>query len=144
MTNASGRVDPEPQVDPIRLVAELWRRLPPVADEPFGDADGRVATLRRTLDTLASRAARLVVTGPVADRAAARLLADTARALHDALAASLAAAGWVDRLRFARMERWLAARAEADPDAEPAASLCLWVIEHLELAVALPRRSPPA
>jgi hypothetical protein len=31
------------------------------------------------------------------------------------------------------MEQWLAARAAEDPDAGPAADLCLWVLEHLEV-----------
>ena len=34
--------------------------------------------------------------------------------------------------RLARMEEWLSARAAADPTAEPAANLCLWIVNQLE------------
>ena len=138
------------------LVAELWRRQPPVAHELGGDApDACVTSLRETLATLAADAASLAGDRRRTDHSGARLLAETARAIHDALGATLSAGPsgsrldavtpWADRLRFARMERWLAARAEDDPSAEPSASLCLWVIEHLETSVPLPRRIiPPA
>jgi len=113
-----------------------------------------VSALRETLATVAADAASIADDRRRTDRAGARLLAETARAIHAALGATLSArlsaarpdavTPWADRLRFARMERWLAARAEDDPSAEPSASLCLWVIEHLEMSVPLPRRIPPA
>ena len=145
---------------PMALVSELWYRWPPVpADAIGGDSERPVAALQRTLVAVALEATRLAHDGSPDDRSAARLLSETAGAVHDALGHSLpgssrstSAAGgraedvtpWKDRLRLARMERWLAARAEDHTDADPAASLCLWVIEHLEMAVPLPRRIPPA
>ncbi|AHG92241.1 hypothetical protein J421_4706 (plasmid) [Gemmatirosa kalamazoonensis] len=134
---------------PARLVAELWRRLPPgadtLSDSGGGGSEQCVAELRRSLAAAATEAKRMTLDGPPLERSAARLLAETAQAVHDALGASHAdgVTPWMDRLRFARMERWLAARADDDVDAEPAASLCLWVIEHLEMAVPLPRRIVP-
>jgi hypothetical protein len=144
-----------PGQDAQDLVAELWRRQPPVAHELAGDEpEACVSALRETLATLAADAASIAGDRRRTDRVGARLLAETARAIHDALGATLSArpsaarldavTPWADRLRFARMERWLAARAEDDPSAEPSASLCLWVIEHLETSVPLPRRIPPA
>jgi hypothetical protein len=143
-----------PGQDAQDLVAELWRRQPPVAHELAGEEpEACLAGLRDTLATVAADAASLARDRRRADQAGAHLLAETARAIHDALGATLSAwsgaprldavTPWADRLRFARMERWLAARAEDDPSAEPSASLCLWVIEHLETSVPLPRRIPP-
>jgi hypothetical protein len=133
-------------VAPLPLVAEIWQRQPPVTDVGIVDGpEACVAGIRRTLAAVAARAASIATAGPRDDLAAATLLRETACAMHDALGAENVGGvtPWVDRIRFARMERWLAARAETDPDAEPAASLCLWVIEHLEMAVPLPRRILP-
>jgi hypothetical protein len=91
------------------------------------------------------------------DRRAVLLLAETARALHALVSApgarpgdgpdverpARAPAGGArgrggDRrpsaavVRVARMEQWLTARAEHDHAAQPAADLCLWVLEHLD------------
>jgi hypothetical protein len=96
-----------------------------------------------------------------ADRRAVLLLAETARALHALVSGLLSGPGALpsdvpdaerparapatsarrgagDRrpsaavVRVTRMEHWLTARAEHDPAAQPAADLCLWVLEHLD------------
>jgi hypothetical protein len=111
--------------------------------------------VRAALAGLAARAERAAARGAPAERPAACLLAETARAIdaalatvapgepagpdpapHPALGPGRGGAGGALasplRLRLARMERWLAARAAADPGAEASANLCLWVLEHLE------------
>ena len=150
MTNPTDAASHRPD-DPVALVARLWQQQPLTAHDALGDgAEARVAGIRDALAALASEATRIADEGASDDRVAARLLAETARAMHAALATSLSRATqrpglagatrtdsltpWVDRLRFARMERWLASRAEDDADVEPSASLCLWVTEHLEMA----------
>jgi hypothetical protein len=99
------------------------------------------------LGALSTRAELAAVASPTgADRAAVLLFAETARALHalltDAPASAPAPAhpglrGGERRanaavVRVARMEQWLSARAEHDHAAQPAADLCLWVLEHLD------------
>lgn len=129
------------------LVATLWRaaRLgigvidrPPLDAEPPDAAVDLPATIRR----IATDAEMLVGHAPVAERPAALLLAETARAVHQVLGARLpnrdGAVGGGGALasaacqRLARMEQWLAARATTDPDAAPSADLCLWVLDRLE------------
>lgn len=130
------------------LVAELWRREPPDmwTRGRRGGAGG--AGLREALARLTEDADRLADEAPAAERPGVRLLGETARAVHAVLqahgAASAAAAAPTPdpgaggtlaspaRLRLARMERWLATRAAADPSAEASVNLCLWVLEHLE------------
>ena len=132
---------------PMALVDELWHRWHPIAADAGGDSvPWRVAGLQRSLAAVAAAATRLTLDGAPGDRGAARLLGDTAQTVHDVLGRQSAdeVTPWKDRLRLARLERWLAARAETDADAKSAASLCLWVIEHLEMSVPLPRRIPPA
>ncbi len=124
------------------LVAGLWRAGPaaPWTSDPHNGLPA--PDLCALLDRCAADAERLATRAPAAERAAAHLLAETARAACAALGGcpgppsrrtgdegvlpSLA------RRRLARMERWLADRAAADPAAEPAANLCLWVLDCLE------------
>jgi hypothetical protein len=99
---------------------------------------GTRAALAAPLARAAERAEWLAARGPAAGRDAARLLAETARAvgaaLHAERPAPTSAGGLASpvRLRLTRMERWLAGRAAADPAAAASADLCLWVLEHLE------------
>jgi hypothetical protein len=153
------------------LVATLWRTAPPemwaLERRLPAVADGVHVALARV-----ARDAEHVAAGAAAEpeRAAARLLAETAWAILAALGdrvgalvagavagpvpgpvsgpvsgpvpgpAATAGAGLASpvRLRLARMERWLAARAAGDPAAGPAADLCLWVVEQLEVEAPRP------
>jgi hypothetical protein len=136
--------------DAAGLVATLWRDAPPVLVPPAGGRGEPAASSARLLAALTqiADAAGTEIRdegGPGAGAPrAAMLLADTARAvvavLADPVPAPLPAArtpagglASPTRLRLARMEQWLAARAAEDPDAGPAADLCLWVLEHLEV-----------
>ena len=124
------------------LVATLWRDACTalrVADaRPFADA----TDLRGTLERMSTDAELLAIRAPDAERPAARLLAETARAAYtvlDAPSSSPSTAVREDgmlassvRRRLARMEHWLSARSATDANAEPAANLCLWVLERLE------------
>ncbi len=141
---ARGTRAPEPPPQSAAdLVTALWRVAPPevwalgwrAAEDGVHGALARVAA---DAEQLAERAAA------PGERGAARLLAETARAVHSALRDPSAApvtgplptagGGLASpvRLRLARMERWLAARAATEPEAAPSADLCLWVVEHLE------------
>jgi hypothetical protein len=142
------------RLDAGALVAALWRAHPPdvwASGRPWHLGDGRGL---QVLTQLAERAERLAARGGDT-RAAARLLAETARAIAAVLARDPAADGPAARAntpadaaptgtasggalasparrRLVRMERWLAARAAGDPAAVSAADLCLWAVEHLE------------
>lgn len=135
-----------------RATAARWEPGRPAAST--GEPHDVLRAALRALTTRADALAGGVPDGP----RSARLLAETARAI-DAVVYAPAPAGtpaapvhpFLERpdglapaahLRLARMERWLAARAAADPDAEPAADLCLLVLERLE-ADASPDPGPP-
>ncbi len=135
---------PEPPPESAAdLVAALWRVAPPEVwalgwRATEDGVHGALARVAADAEQLAERAAA------PGERGAARLLAETARAVHSALRDPSAApvtgplptagGGLASpvRLRLARMERWLAARAATEPEAAPSADLCLWVVEHLE------------
>ena len=127
--------------DPDAVVGALWRLAPP------GTAESDRSLMLRGL------AARLAEVADAARRSAAdatpdaargmQLLADTAEVLRAALAhpesdrwqpPPVPELPWPARLRLARLERWLAARAAHEPGAMAAADLCLWLSEHLEAA----------
>ena len=124
------------------VVAELWRVAcpgpQPLAAEPGAAAVDLAAAIRR----VAAEAEQLAVHAPVAERAAARLLTETAQAVQRALGGhAMDGGGTIGeggtlpspvRRQLARLERWLATRATADPDAAASADLCLWVLGHLE------------
>lgn len=137
------------------LVAALWHLQPPDAwavSRPVDAEAGLRATLLRLAETADGIGSGIsMVASEAAACATAQLLADTARAVVATVVdqpaparlpsdttpvAGTLVAGWAlaspDRQRLARLERWLAARAAVDPIAEPAADLCLWVLEHLE------------
>jgi hypothetical protein len=145
MTDAAGPTVPMAAA----LVAELWRTCSPHAAAVDRELAESPAGLCARLAAVAGRAESLPVNAATSERAALSLLVATARAIHryleqhpdearpvsDAAPHAPDAGGrtpWVERLRLARMERWLATRADADPVAGPAADLCLWVVEHLE------------
>ncbi len=124
------------------LVAALWRAgsaAPSTPDPLVGPAAPDLCTL---LGRCAADAEWLATSAPAAERAAARLVAETARAACAAVGgrgeppsgqtANASVLPSLVRRRLARMERWLADRAAADPAAEPAANLCLWVLDCLE------------
>jgi hypothetical protein len=98
------------------------------------------AAVRQVLSDVSVRA-ELAAIGLIADgdRRTVAMLAETARALHTILSdARPGVPLGGERLpaalvRVARMEQWLTTRAQDDPAAEPAADLCLWVLEHCEL-----------
>jgi hypothetical protein len=119
---------------------------------PFDGGRRDAAAVRQVLSDVSVRA-ELAAVGLVAgeDRRAVAMLAETARALHGLLGdarpgapaspAPARPAGGVPRggerlpaalVRVARMEQWLTTRAHEDAAAEPAADLCLWVLEHCE------------
>ncbi len=138
--------DPGPE-SAAHIVADLWRQDGPDAHAGQRPIGAVVHTVAATLAAVAADAERLDAHGAADERAAARLLAGTARALRDALDRSAAEAAareapfeapgepsWPVRLRLGRMERWLAGRAATDPGAAPAADLCFWVLEHLDAA----------
>ncbi len=124
------------------LVAALWCGASPAAwaseEHPFTAA----ADVRAALGRMSTDAEVLAIRAPAAERPSARLLAETARAAHAALDTSLPSLGGAIsgsgtlpssvRLRLARMEQWLSIRATTDPNAEPSANLCLWVLDQLE------------
>jgi hypothetical protein len=128
------------------LVATLWRGEPPSMSAAGPAAAERRGGLLAALARLAARADGLARRAPAAERPALQLLVETARAIGAVLGTTdsvpapapraVADAGGAlaspARLRLARMERWLAARAASDLGAEPAADLCLWALEHLE------------
>jgi hypothetical protein len=125
---------------------------------PFDGVRRDAAAVRQVLSDVSVRA-KLAAIGLVAcaDRRAVAMLAATARALYGllgdvrgdarALPAPPRLAGGVSRggeagagerlpvalVRVARMGKWLTARAHEDAVEEPAADLCLWVLEHCEL-----------
>ncbi len=104
--------------------------------------DAVLRELASHLANVAGTARRLESTTEVPDaRRAATLLAETAEVLHAAIAdpraehwhrAARPELPWPLRLRLARLERWLTARAAAEAEATAAADLCLWLAEHLE------------
>jgi hypothetical protein len=133
---------------PADLVAELWRTMPPaMSPTPLGAPSGVAvaAALATALDRLAARAAALAERGGAGGEEA-RLLAETAGVMGAALRAWEAdappavarepgAGGALAsplRLRLARMQRWLDARAAVDARAASAADLSLWTVEQLE------------
>ncbi|HEY0778912.1 MAG TPA: hypothetical protein VGD56_13160 [Gemmatirosa sp.] len=133
---------PEEPRTAAALVATLWRAAwpgrAPLEAEPITAAVDLPTAIRR----VAGDAETLAVTASAAEQRAAHLLAETARAVYDTLAGRLSSPDGVvsgggalassARRRIARMEQWLAARTATDPDAEPSADLCLWVLDHLE------------
>ena len=142
------------------MIAALWRAEPPRLDDAALRAAARRPRGRRrdrgaaeaavgepvvaTLSRVALQAEMRAVDHVGDVREGAVLLADTARALHALLARTSDARLARDedeegdcrpddaRLRVARMERWLSARAQTESYAQPAADLCLWALEHLE------------
>ena len=120
------------------LVAALWRTGP----ASMWRSTPTATDLRASLDRCVANADRLAGSGPLTAQPAARLLADTGRALLATLGASSHVTdGAPDEAsvlpssafrRIARMEQWLSARAVTDPTVEPAANLCLWVLEYVE------------
>jgi hypothetical protein len=132
---------PGDATDAAAIVGALWRLAPPgVAD---ADHQHLLRTLAAHLEHVAEAARRLDAgVGQDAARGLG-LLADTADVLRAALADPQAdrwqppptpELPWPARLRLARLERWLAARATHEPGAMAAADLCLWLAEHLEAA----------
>ena len=125
------------------LVAALWRDVCAVRRATDGHPSAAAIDVRVALGRLATDAELLAIRAHEIERPAAHLLAVTARAAHAALDTppSAASAGASDPdgtlpsavlRRLARMEQWLSARAAADPTAEPAANLCLWIVDQLE------------
>ena len=121
------------------VVAALWRAAPP----GVGDADHGhlLRTLTAHLEALTESARQRIAGATPEDARNLRLLADTADVLRAALAdphterwqpPPVPELPWPARLRLARLERWLAARATHEPGAMAAADLCLWLAEHLE------------
>jgi hypothetical protein len=127
--------------EPDAVVGALWRLAPPGATE--SDRSHMLRTLAARLDEVAEVARRLVADATPEGARGMRLLADTAEVLRAALAHPEAdrwqpppvpELPWPARLRLARLERWLAARAAHEPGAMASADLCLWLAEHLEAA----------
>jgi hypothetical protein len=145
--------DRHPRTGAEELVGELWAAEPrglletarasaAVVGVPDREPCVAGAPLRALLATLARVLAEAEVralSAPPAERPALALLAATARSLHQLLAGAPAGsprhgdARVTDaHLRVARMERWLAERAEHEPGARAAADAALWVLEQLE------------
>jgi hypothetical protein len=127
--------------DAPAIVGALWRLAPPGA--PDADHQHLRRTLAAHLEDVAESARRLDADGGSDAARGLRLLADTADVLRAALVHPHAdrwqlpptpELPWPARLRLARLERWLAARATHEPGAMAAADLCLWLAEHLEAA----------
>ena len=127
--------------DPDAVVGALWRLAPPGISE--SDRSEMLRTLATRLDHVADAARRLAADVAPDGARGMLLLADTADVLRAALAHPEAdrwqpppvpELPWPARLRLARLERWLAARAADEPGAMAAADLCLWLAEHLEAA----------
>lgn len=125
------------------LVAALWREASPNlqatdAQQPSTD----VVDLRAVLARVSTDAEVFAVRAGDAERPTVHLLAQTARAAYAALdgpsasrSGAITGSGTLPsaaRLRLARMEQWLSARAATDSNAEPSANLCLWILDHLE------------
>lgn len=117
------------------LVTQLWRELPPLGTGgAWTEARPSLAVLQRALAGLSVRAEALAASAPGVAPDAGALLGQTARSLH-AMFDLVAVGGSHDvLLRVARLERWLALRAQQEPAAECAADLAMWVLEHLERA----------
>ncbi|GJG89082.1 hypothetical protein tb265_42630 [Gemmatimonadetes bacterium T265] len=149
MTREAGtppRDDPPAESGPpgtaAGLVASLWRTAPPSMWAPERGAAAPAVELSAVIARLAADAERLLREAEAEERPAVALLAETARAVCTALGTQPptpdraggegTALPSSARLRLARMEQWLAARAAADPCAEPSANLCLWVLDQSE------------
>jgi hypothetical protein len=115
------------------LVAQLWRELPPPATGGAReDAPASAADVQRVLAELSVRADTLAVLAPGGAPDERALLGQAARSLH-AMLDLVAVGGRHDGvLRVARLERWLALRAQQEPAAQCAADLAMWVLEHIE------------
>ncbi len=122
------------------LVAALWRAGPAMSWSPAPHP--AAIDVRVILDGCTAHATWLALHAPPAERPAAALLAETSRTIRETLTRPAPATERRPRgdsvlsspacRRLARMEQWLAARAAIDPAAEPAANLCLWVLDHVE------------
>jgi hypothetical protein len=123
------------------MVAALWRAAPPGAAD--ADHPHMLRTLTAHLERVAESARRQAGSTAHDDAHGMLLLADTADVLRAALAdphtdrwqpPPVPELPWPARLRLARLEHWLVARAPLEPGAMAAADLCLWLAEHLEAA----------
>jgi hypothetical protein len=113
------------------LVTALWRDCPP-ADGSGGAGPRPGVDLQGALASLSVHAEALAVLAPGAAPDEAALLAQTARSLHAMLDLLTVGGGHDVLMRVARLERWLALRAQQEPAAQCAADLAMWTLEQLE------------